>query len=185
MVELNPKYWIPELPGKLNGTVQTRFHAGSERWQLDIPELDLKGYLRRFPVNINGQFSARQADKGILPITATIDKLSAAIGQNSLTASGQLTENWNLQIQASGQSCMNLSGLTGQPFQQYSPDRQGRSTRSVLKVAVPDLRLRKLSIQQLNIQGQAGYNGRFYGQTQVNVQQLVNQNMFFRNCHCK
>ena len=133
LVNLNPEYWLPQIPGKLNGAITTGFLWRNNQWQVDIPTLDIKGALRNLPLWVKGKVAARQASGGVIPLTASIDHLSATIGENTLIASGSLANTWALQaqinaptladihpiLQGSIKGDIQLSGLATQPVIDY------------------------------------------------------------------
>lgn len=99
LVNLNPKYWVPTLPGKLSGSVNSHFVLANGHWQVDIPKLSIHGFLRQYPLELAGKASLQQSDSKPLPISGNIDHLEARIGKNSLRVNGTLTEKLALQAQ--------------------------------------------------------------------------------------
>ena len=99
IVNFNPEYWLPEFPGKLNGSVQSDFLWRNNQWRVDVPSLAIHGSLRQKPVELVGQLTARQASGYAIPVFADIHHLEASVGGNHLTANGSLANTWALQAQ--------------------------------------------------------------------------------------
>ena len=99
IVNFNPEYWLPQFPGKLNGTIQSDFLWQNSQWHVDVPSLSIQGSLRQLPLSVSGQLSAQQASGDVIPVHANINHLEASIGKNHLTANGSLADLWALQAQ--------------------------------------------------------------------------------------
>ena len=99
IVNFNPEYWLPEFPGKLNGSIQSDFLWQNRQWHLDVPSLALKGSLRQLPLSVSGQISAQQASGDVIPAHADINHLEVSIGKNRLTANGSIANTLALQAQ--------------------------------------------------------------------------------------
>ena len=114
IVNFNPEYWLPEFPGKLNGTIQSVFLWANSQWHAEVPSLSIRGFLRKLPLSVSGQLSAQQASGDVIPVHAKVNHLEASVGKNRLTANGSLADVWALQAQ------INAPQLT-----EIYPDLQG------------------------------------------------------------
>ena len=109
--ELDPAYWLAELPGTLGGTIQSQGSLAAESLQL-AAAIDLNGRLRGQPAKLQADFSGAQQ-------RWELNSLHLRLGDNHLEGQGHLLEQlhgqFGLNLPRLGQLWPGLQGqLTGQ-----------------------------------------------------------------------
>lgn len=142
--ELDPAYWLAELPGKLAGRINSSGTFKDNQLNLNA-DLDLRGRLRGQPTQIqgrfaggldNGQLSGLELRLGDNRISGQVALHQQLRGQISL-AMPRLKQLWpHLQGQLNGQ--LNLAGSLQAP--------QGQLQLNGQQLAYRDNRLQRLSI---------------------------------------
>lgn len=145
--QLQPiKQW-PTAPSMLDGKLATSgalTKAGG--WQIELPELNIKGKLQDYPLSIVGQLSAADLN-GQGEIKLNTPSLVFAHGQNQFTVMGSVDKNWQLDIK------MNFPNLA-----KTVPELSGNAIGNILlrgKLKAPtidiDIALNQLLLQQNSI----------------------------------
>ncbi len=182
LVDLNPGLWLPDVPGKLNGSLNSRFSLDNDTWNASVPTLIIKGRLKEYPVNIAGNIEAKQADNADFPIDLVVNHLSATMGDNTLTANGQLAEQWNLQAK-----------LDAPSLEQLHPDLQGaigghftitgnmNTPNVVYELSSPEVIFKQFILSDLKAVGQLHRDSQFSGDTTVRLSKLISNDLEFFN----
>ena len=182
LVNLNPGLWVPSLPGKLNGTIDSDFKLANNQWQVDIPTLSIKGKLRDFPVNVSGKLAAKQADNSVIPVALTIDHLSAAIGQNKLTANGKLADQWNMTAKLDAQSLTQLyPDLQGKVQGDFEIKGNAKAPTVHYQLSSPQILFQQLNLSGLQAQGNISSDKQISGKTQITLSELVTGELLLNN----
>ncbi|WP_158380066.1 autotransporter assembly complex protein TamB [Candidatus Williamhamiltonella defendens] len=85
------KQW-PEWPAQFNGKISTRGTIDGERWQLQIPDMLLKGELQNKPFKVSGSLKDDEAGQ------CKISSFNIDFGNNKLKIKGDLTHQWVLDM---------------------------------------------------------------------------------------
>ena len=95
---IQPGLQWPQAEGSISGHLKTTGQLTAQNgWQVALPELDIQGVLRDYPLNINGQLTAQDLT-GQGDIELKTPKLVLAHGPNQLTAQGELDKQWRMQV---------------------------------------------------------------------------------------
>lgn len=128
--EINPAWWVEELPGTLAGHIDSQGHWHDERLQLNA-QIDMQGSLNQQPTNLKATLAADQ-DAWML------SGLDVSVGENKLTGKvriEQQLEGW-LKLQAprlaqawpdltgAAQLDMQLAGTAQRPSAQLQGNAQ-------------------------------------------------------------
>lgn len=144
LTDIDPAYWVAEMPGKLAGPLQSKGAFKDEQLSLDA-NLDINGQLR----GQTAQLKAQAAGAGEL---WTLSALNIKLGENSIVGNGQLNK------QLAGQLRINLPrlgqlwpGLQGQVNGQVDlagslKAPQGKLVLNGQALAFTDQRLQSLSV---------------------------------------
>lgn len=103
LAQLKPDLWFPDIPGIINGRVDTRLSIkgamSDGRWQVSIPELSLTGSLLNNPLEIAGKIEVNNQVRPMaaLPVKVIVQELSASLGDNHLNINGQIAEQLSLK----------------------------------------------------------------------------------------
>lgn len=94
--QLDPGLYWSDYPGLLLGSAQLDGElTPGAGWQLRIPQLLLSGWLREFPLRIDGQLSLQDVEgTGAIEVSALPLRLHH--GQNRVELQGTLTEQWQM-----------------------------------------------------------------------------------------
>ncbi|MCC5824796.1 translocation/assembly module TamB domain-containing protein [Alkalimonas sp.] len=94
--QLDPGLYWPDYPGLIFGSSQLNGVLTPEQgWQLHLPEVQLSGWLREFPLRLDGQLSLQDED-GSGAIQLSVLPLRLHHGQNRLELQGTLTDQWQM-----------------------------------------------------------------------------------------
>ncbi|WP_337878745.1 translocation/assembly module TamB domain-containing protein [Rheinheimera sp.] len=110
-IRLEP--WWPDYPGSLNTRLQLQGSYQAKGWQLELTQLEASGLIRQQPLQLQGALS-------LAGTTDSIDKfntpgLELRHGGNALTASGQLTDQWQVLLHLNAPDlAQSLAGSKGQ-----------------------------------------------------------------------
>lgn len=107
MSELDPSYWVAELPGQLAGTLSSRGTMRDEQLQAEA-RLDLAGTLRQQPLKLQLEASGQGA-------AWNVPFIELRLGDNRIQGSGRWAETLQANLE------LNLSRLA-----QLWPDLQGQ-----------------------------------------------------------
>ncbi|MCQ4308219.1 translocation/assembly module TamB [Pseudomonas stutzeri] len=107
MSELDPSYWVAELPGQLAGTLSSRGAMRDEQLQAEA-RLDLAGTLRQQPLKLQLEASGQGA-------AWNVPFIELRLGDNRIQGSGRWAETLQANLE------LNLSRLA-----QLWPDLQGQ-----------------------------------------------------------
>lgn len=125
--QLDPSYWVAELPGQLRGTLTS---SGSMREQLQAQaQLDLEGTLRRQPLQLKLEANGEDA-------TWDLPTLDLRLGDNRIQGSGR----WAESLQAS-------LDLDMPRLAQLWPDLAGRLAGKFNLSGTPDAPLGDLTLE--------------------------------------
>lgn len=97
--QLDPGQHWPDYQGLLFGSSRIEGQLTAEQgWQLRIPDMQLSGWLRQFPLRLDGQLQLQDLDgSGAIELSAL--PLRVHHGQNRLELQGRLTEQWQMTAQ--------------------------------------------------------------------------------------
>lgn len=152
--ELDPSYWVAELPGRLGGTLSSRGALRDELLQAEA-RLDLDGTLRKQPLKLQLEASGQGA-------TWDIPRMDLRLGDNRIQGNGRWAETLQASLELDlprlaqlwpdlqGQLAGNLS-LAGTPA---AP--QGELTLDGRQVAFQDNRLDRLQLAANLKEGERG-----------------------------
>lgn len=91
------KQW-PEVEGDLSGQLETNGAMNtSGGWELSLPKVAITGSLRNQPFHLKGSASVSDSN-GNGRYIVTTPSLVLSHGPNSITAKGELGEQWNMQL---------------------------------------------------------------------------------------
>ena len=152
--ELDPSYWVAELPGTIGGTLTSSGALREENLQADAA-LDLNGTLRKQPLRLQLQASGENT-------TWSVPAVDLRLGDNRIQGSGRWAETLeaNLAIDLSrlGQLWPDLSGrMTGKLDLSGTPDApQGKLALSSTGIAFQDSRVDQLQVAASLSEGERG-----------------------------
>ena len=174
LVDLNPGLWVPAIPGTLNGSLDVDFLFANNQWQVDIPTLDIKGKLRQLPLALSGKIFAKQASQSVIPIALTIDKLSAVIGQNTLSAHGQLSDRWSMKAKLDAKALQQIyPDLQGSVQGRFDIQGHGLAPSLRYQLESHQLLFQQLSLSGLQATGEISKDEEIKGNTQVAIAELL------------
>lgn len=135
MKQLQPGLFWPDYQGQLSGSLQHSGELTAEGgWQVSLSKLDLNGKIRDFPLQLQGALKASdQAGQGDYRFSS--DSLQLKHGPNSLLVTGQLAEQWdldvNLAVPALGDSLADASGEISGKISIYGPRETPRLAAAI------------------------------------------------------
>ena len=173
IVNFNPEYWLPELPGKLDGLVQSDFQLRNDQWHVAVPTLSVHGSLRQMPVAVKGQLTARQASDNAIPVFADIHHLEASIGKNRLTARGTLNSTWALQTQVDAPALTEVyPELHGSVKGDIQLTGSAKAPEIDFYLTSPQLLFRQFSLSRLATDGRITPGGSIGGMINLDVAEI-------------
>ncbi|WP_260261004.1 autotransporter assembly complex protein TamB [Vibrio intestinalis] len=98
LTDIQPGLQWPEAEGQISGTLKTDGALTAKGgWKVNLPQLDIDGVLRDYPLNIEGSLQALdEAGKG--EIFLKTPRLVLSHGPNSIRAQGELAQQWQLDL---------------------------------------------------------------------------------------
>ncbi|POB67589.1 hypothetical protein CRN59_24725, partial [Vibrio vulnificus] len=88
----------PEAEGNISGKLATTgLLTEKGGWKVALPELDIDGLLRGYPLNIEGSLYASD-EQGNGEVYLDTERLTLSHGPNGLTAKGQLKKEWQMDV---------------------------------------------------------------------------------------
>ncbi len=177
LAQLKPELWLPEIPGTLNGKINTRFVITDGLWQLIVPELNVTGSLLNQTIEATGKLEADNQIRPMaaLPFKVNVHSLYAALGDNRLSISGKIAEQLSLK-----------ANLDAKALDALSPDLKG-SVQGNLRLTgsdehptlsfdfdSPSVNFQQTSINQLQVNGELTKTTLLEGKTSVEVGVLSN-----------
>jgi len=89
--------WLTSYPGQLNADLDFTAKATADRWQLQISQWQASGNIRQLPLQSEGQLEIAGVGTDIQQFQSSGFHLQH--GNNLLHGQGQLTKDWQLQLQ--------------------------------------------------------------------------------------
>ncbi len=176
LANVNPAYWTPDIPGRINGHAESRFKLAGEEWVVSIPNLKLEGELRDNPIHINGQI------EGDNQLHWTIHKLAVITGKNTITAEGKLADTWNLNAKISGEDLAQLyPGLRGSLTGNFQLTGSQEQPNIHYQIQSPSLAWQNFSLSELDSEGSIAKRKEFEGQVKLNLNQLNGDGLALKN----
>ncbi|WP_263080552.1 translocation/assembly module TamB [Endozoicomonas sp. Mp262] len=164
---VNPAHWVSELPGEISGNIHSQFKLRDNQWQLAIPELNLSGTLRDHTVTMKGKLLGDQ------DLHWTIDFLNVRLGENQLSAQGQLADNWNLNARIDGKKLSELyPGLGGSLEGTFQLTGNQENPSINYQLTSPLLIWQALSLKQLSSAGAIIKDDEIRGEATLNLDQF-------------
>jgi len=130
--ELDPSYWVAELPGQLKGTLSSRGAMRNEQLQAEA-RLDLDGTLRRQPLKLQLEASGHGAAWDV----ANID---LRLGDNQIRGNGRWAERLRANLE------LNLPRLA-----QLWPDLQGQLAGDLSLAGTPQAPQGELTLESRGV----------------------------------
>ncbi|MDA0149916.1 autotransporter assembly complex protein TamB [Vibrio sp. LaRot3] len=98
LTDIQPGLQWPEAEGSISGSLKTDGALTQQGgWQVNLPQLDIDGILRDYPLNIEGSLIASdKAGKGDIHLKTP--RLVLSHGPNSVQAEGELDKQWRLDL---------------------------------------------------------------------------------------
>lgn len=87
----NLQEWLPELSGRINGSVTSEFALNDGHWQLKLPTIQASGQLNGYPLTLSGKLS------GDDQMAWRFEQIRVRSGGNQLSLDGELASRWQLQ----------------------------------------------------------------------------------------
>lgn len=161
------KQW-PEWPARLDGKMSTRGSFDRGSWQLQVPELQLSGNVKKNIISARGSLSGNAAGQWSIP------GIELALGRNTLNIKGRLDEkSWQLDGDIDAQHLKGaLPGLAGNVTGQLRLRGNPQSPQLVTELNAKGLRWRGLRIQQLSVNGNVRAEEQIQGQLAVRLEKL-------------
>ncbi len=98
LTDIQPGLQWPQAEGSISGQLRTQGHLTADNgWQVSLPELNIQGVLRDYPLTIQGEAHAQDL-KGNGNIEIDTPKLVLAHGPNQLIAKGKLDHQWQMDV---------------------------------------------------------------------------------------
>ncbi|HAS6243419.1 autotransporter assembly complex protein TamB [Vibrio vulnificus] len=95
---IQPGLQWPEAEGNISGKLATTGSLTEKGgWKVALPELDIDGLLRGYPLNIEGSLHASD-EQGNGEVYLDTERLTLSHGPNGLTAKGQLKKEWQMDV---------------------------------------------------------------------------------------
>lgn len=99
--DIQPGLQWHEAEGRLSGHLTTTGGLTEQGgWQISLPELDIEGIVRGYPINLDGQLSASDQD-GSGDVKLLTSGVVLSHGPNYVKASGVIEQNANMQVTVS------------------------------------------------------------------------------------
>ncbi|MFK0569537.1 translocation/assembly module TamB domain-containing protein [Endozoicomonas sp.] len=177
LTQLKPEVWLPNIPGTLNGKINTDFAMINDSWQLSVPELNVTGSLLNKTVAATGKLEADNQVRPMaaLPFKVNVDNLYAAFGENRLSISGQIAEQLSLKAsldaKALDELTPDLKGSLQGNFQLTGSDKQPTLS---FGFDSPSINFQQTSVTRLQINGELTKTTRLAGKARVEVGALNN-----------
>lgn len=161
------KQW-PEWPAKLEGKITTRGSLYGGSWQLQVPQLDLRGNVKQNSVSAHGSLSGNAAGQWTIP------GVNLALGRNTLNVKGQLDEkSWNLDANIDAPRLDGaLPGLGGTAKGVLKLRGNLQAPQLLADLVASGLQWQALRINRVKIDGDVRSSDQIQGQLAVRVEQL-------------
>lgn len=143
------QHWHPDLEGNLSGSLTSQFYLSNDSWSLIADDINIKGNTYNYPVHVSGSINVNSR------YIWKIEKFLAVVGTNSLSAHGELAEQWNIDAELNAPALKEISpDLQGEV--QGSLTLTGTSTSPALTFNLnsDSLQFSTTHIKQLNANGQ-------------------------------
>ncbi len=88
--DIDPSQQVPDLQGNLDGIISASGQVVDGNWTVDVEQATVTGELRNYPFDLNAALS-----KGLDNVWQ-IDTVTLDNGKNSLKASGEVSERWDI-----------------------------------------------------------------------------------------
>lgn len=86
----NLQEWLPELSGRINGSVTSEFAQNDDHWQLKLPAIQASGQLNGYPLTLSGKLSGDDR------MAWRFERIALNSGGNQLLLDGELASRWRL-----------------------------------------------------------------------------------------
>ena len=173
---LNTGNLLPDFPGRLDGRMESNFRMEGALWHLTVPVMDIKGKLRSQPVNLSGTLDVDSLLKW------KISRLNAAYGDNTLTAHGELDQNWNIDAQLNAPDLSDFyPGLAGEVS--GAMELRGNVSSPLIRYQFNSntLSYNALRLKGLQAKGNLEKKGQLLGQLKVSIDTLVQDSHTLNN----
>ncbi len=98
LTNIQPNKQWPEVQGDLSGRIETNGSTTEQGgWQLNLPNVAVNGSIQKQPFRLDGSVSVSDSH-GKGEYIVNTPNLVLAHGPNSITAQGELGEQWNMQL---------------------------------------------------------------------------------------
>lgn len=161
------KQW-PDWPAKIGGRVTAKGSLYGGNWQLAVPTIDLSGNVKKNGLKILGSAKGNQAGQWQVP------KFFISLGPNVFEASGELAEQWNLNVDINAPSLNGtLPGLAGSIIGKLKLRGSASAPQLLADLNATGVKFNNLSIAKVNINGEVTSAAQVSGSLKVLVEQLV------------
>lgn len=95
--DLQPGRQWPQAEGRIGGEIEGEGSVSEQGlWKVGLNKLNLDGQLRDYPLTVRGDLQAQGDNSGLTK--AVTKSLSLAHGENRITASGELNQQWAMDL---------------------------------------------------------------------------------------
>ncbi|SFN34726.1 autotransporter assembly complex protein TamB [Xenorhabdus japonica] len=171
------KQW-PEWPAKMDGKIAVRGSLYGGSWQLQIPKIELDGYVKQNVVKAYGKASGNAAGQWDIP------QLNLAVGRNTLNIQGRLTDKaWKLDGEINAPQLNGLlPGLAGFITGKINLRGNMKAPQIVADLNARGLRWQDvLRVDRATIKGDVRSDEQIQGQLSVIVHQLKQADLTIKN----
>ncbi|MBU1332645.1 MAG: translocation/assembly module TamB [Gammaproteobacteria bacterium] len=162
--ELDPAFWLAELPGRLGGTLRSEGSLRDEQLNLSA-NLDLQGRLRNQPARLSGSVQGG----GTL---WNLEGLDLRLGDNRIDGQVRVGERLDGQLRIAMTQLSQLwPGLRGRLNGQLAASGSAQAPQGQLTLQGQDIALDDLRLQRLTLAGRLG--ARQQGQLDLQVDGLA------------
>lgn len=164
---LNTAGQYPDWPAKLDGKITTRGSLYGGSWQLQVPELNLKGYVKQNAVAASGSLSGNSYNQWRIP------GLRLALGKNYLTVKGDSGQTLNIDAEVNASNLDNvLPGLGGTAKGMLKARGTLSAPQLLADLSAASLRWQALNIGRVTLAGDVRSGEQIAGKLALRVEQL-------------
>lgn len=164
---INTAKQYPDWPAKLDGKITTRGSLYGGSWQVRVPELKLRGYVRQNAVTADGSLYGNSYNQWDIP------GIKLVLGRNNVDLKGSLHDKLNLDAHIDARHLDNaLPGLGGVAVGTINARGDLKTPQLLADLTVTGLRWQAMSIARLALKGDVSSDEQIHGNLTLRLDRL-------------